>query len=311
MLRKLVPVILLALSLPKAVAQGPKKAAKPEKTMEQKILGTQKAIGKSIDRAAEKIDIILAGKKYTRKANPSSIVVRQLSTWSEGGRTRNAIDFGINLRLPNVERRWQLRFASYDEEAEARDLREQRVRTQPRERDYGASLLFFEKLGNVKTTFQPRLELRDPLEMSYILKFETRAESTKFEFQPKLELFADPQKGTGQFGALNFRWELNPKLDFIWQNTEEYREKGNLFLTQHTFALDQSLAKDRAIGFSLNFASNNRPSYHLEAVTLAETYSQEIYKDQLRFRVTPYWTFPKAERFKGTTGISVNFELIF
>src|SRR5687768_1902017 len=86
-------------------------AAEPEEeaSLTDRTIEAGKDIGKFIDKTAEAIDIILAGKKYTKKANPSSINISQVVGWSEGGNISNNTNFGLNLRLPNLEKRWQLR----------------------------------------------------------------------------------------------------------------------------------------------------------------------------------------------------------
>lgn len=290
----------------------PKKAPpEPERSFETKVLDAGGYLEKKVNQVAEKIDLTLAGKKYTKKANSSSANVNQYVTWSEGGKVRTSTDFGLNLRLPNLEKRWQLRFSSYDEEAENRDLQQKRVRTRPRERDYGAALFFFQKLGKVKTTFQPRLELRDPLEMSYVLRFESSAERGPWRFAPRLDLFADPQKGTGEFVSLEFTVDLSEHTDLSIQNTEEYRERENFFSTQHGISVDYSLTDTQAVGTGLTFGSHNRDRFHLDSLVYSMSYAQVIYKDRLRYGVTPFLGFAKSHGFKGETGVTLNLELTF
>lgn len=280
-------------------------------TIERKMLQTGDSISATIDKTAEAIDLGLAGRKYTRKPNTSSANISYLTTWTEGGEVKSSTDFGLNLRLPNVERRWQLRFSSYDEEKESRDLRRQRVRTTARERDYGAGLVFFEKLGNVKTSFLPRLRLKDPLEMNYILRFESDSKYKNMYFIPRLDLFADATKGTGEFTSFEFQFELTPKLDFILHNTQEYQEDGNFFSTQHGFSFDYSLSENRGTGFSTIFESINRPSFHLNSITVSTVYVQQIYPKRLNYSLTPFLQFAKLESFKGKAGISFNLDLLF
>ncbi len=115
---------------------------------------TADSVAKTIDRAAEKIDVTLAGgKTYTKKKNNSSISVKQLNIFSEGGKQQSSTSFGINLRLPNLEKRWQVRFANYDEQEEQRNQQERRFRTRPLENRPGAALLFFKNLVKFERPF--------------------------------------------------------------------------------------------------------------------------------------------------------------
>lgn len=267
-------------------------------------------ISRQVDRMADNIDMLLAGKRYTKMQNLSNARISQVVTQSEGGRTRTSTDFNLNLRLPNLEKRWAVRFTSYDEAEESRDLQQRRVRTRPRRTEYGAAVGFFKKLGNIKTTFQPRLVLKDPLEMSYVLRFESSA-GEKIKLIPRLELFADPLKGTGEFLSLELVIPLTKRMEFSIQNEEEYRERGNLFTTSHGLALDYALASDKGVGIALVWGSSSRPNYHLDTFTVAPSFAQEIYRDRLRYSLTPFLLFAKSDHFKGDAGVTLNVVVTF
>ncbi|MGZ3724014.1 MAG: hypothetical protein ACXVA9_13820, partial [Bdellovibrionales bacterium] len=134
-------------------------------TLEEKARKASEKVQDEVQDLAEKLDLALAGKKYSKDANTSRINLSQLVSYTEGGKLVKGTDVGINLRLPNVEKRWQARFATYNEEQEERDMQQRRVRTAPRPRDPGASLFFFRKLGDIQTSFRPKLQLKNPLEM--------------------------------------------------------------------------------------------------------------------------------------------------
>lgn len=268
-------------------------------------------MGDYVGRRVERVDIALAGKRYVRKPNESSVTVTQLLTHTEGGELVNQSNFGINARLPNLEKRWQLRFTSYDEEEAERDLQQRRIRTAPRQREYGAGLFFLRNLGNVKTTFQPRVEFKDPLEMSYVLRFESAAEQKSTRLAPRLELFADPEKGTGQFFSLEFVTPITERINFVLNNEEEYRENGNYFLTNHGISFDYAFADDKGTGISFLFGANNRPTYHLETFSIGTPLAHEVYRQRFKYFFTPFIQFAKGNHFKGKVGASFNLELTF
>ncbi len=268
-------------------------------------------ISSRVDRMADQIDMLLAGKRYTRMANESNVKVSQVVTHSEGGRTRTSTDFNLNLRLPNLEKRWAVRFTSYDEAEESRDLQQRRVRTRPRRTEYGAAVGFFKKLGNIRTTFQPRLVLKDPLEMSYILRFESSAAIKKIRLIPRLELFADPLKGTGEFFSLEFVYQPNRRWEFSVQNEEEYRERGNLFTTNHGLSAEYALDDTKGLGLALVWGSTSRPKFHLSSFTVAPSFAQELIRNRLRYGLTPFLLFAKGDRFKGDAGVTLNVVVTF
>lgn len=273
--------------------------------LENSALDASKNISKAVQFTAEKIDLTLAGNRYTDRSNDSQVTVSQLVTWTEGGIVKPSTDFGLNLRLPNVEKRWQLRFASYDEEQEERDMNQRHVRTTPRQREYGASVFLLRKLGEVKVTFQPKLQLKDPLEMTYVLRLESGADLYNFRIAPKLELYADATKGTGEYFGLNFIYRFRKTLEAALENEEEYREKAHSFSTRHGLSLDYAYTESDKFGTALIFGSDNH-NFHLSGVTYSVSYWHEIYKKLLSCTTAPFWGFAKSDHFKGKVGISFN-----
>lgn len=280
-------------------------------SFEERSIEFSKFISQKLEQAAEKIDITLAGKKYTRKKNPSTINVTQYVTHLEDTGLTTSTDFGINLRLPNFEKRWQVRFSSYDEDKENRDLSQRRVRTRTRERDFGASFQFFETLGKIKTTFQPRLKLASPPTLSYILRFQSEAKGKNIRLVPRVDFFTDPDKGTGEFFSLDFQWEISKRSDLSLTSSEEYRDHENYFTTQHGISYDYSLTPARAIGGSYSLRSINRPSFGLDSMTVAGAYTQEILREVLKYSISPFLDFDKDYHFKGKAGITLNMEAVF
>lgn len=331
----LISLILIAVVFPFTVYAQPqappaekKKKPKPMHKLMQKTVEVNKPnmaeraidradkaadkMANTIDKTAEKIDVQLAGKKYTKKKNESKISIKQLNVWAEGGNFKNSISYGINLRLPNLEKRFQLRFSSYDEQEETRDLQNRRFRTRPRENNPGAALLFFKKLGKVKTTFQPRLQIKDPLNMAYLLRFESEAAVKPIAINPRLDLFADPIKGTGEYFHLNFSYALSPKWEISLLNEEEYRERTNFFNMNHAITLDHSISERRGAGLTLSSNSNNLGGgFHLNQYTVSPAYSQELSEERLRYIFATFLTFTRAEAFKGDAGCSLQIEVIF
>jgi len=279
-------------------------------TIEDTMLDAGDDIAGGVDWAAEKLDLFLARRKYSNKPNKTQAKVTQLVTYSEGGHIKTSTDFGVNLRLPNLEKRWQLRFTTYDEEEESRDLQQRTLRTAPRERRYGAGLAFWRKLGNVRMAFQPKLELKDPLEVSHVLRFESESETKGVRLRPRFELFARPDKGTGEYFGFDFVIERG-KWEFSLRNEEEYRERGNFFRAGHGVVVDYAINDRRGVNMAVVTDSNNRPSYHLHDIRWSTGYGQVIYKDRLRYSVSPFLSFGKNRNFKGEAGITLNVTLIF
>lgn len=279
---------------------------------EEQMIDYNRYISKKIDWLADKIDLFLSRRRYTSQKNKTTATLRSFSSVQEGGEKDSSFNFDLNLRLPNLEERWQLTFTSYDPNEEERGIRSQRQRTQARETNYGAGLALLQELGDVKVTFRPRFELRDPLQSSYILRLESSSTIQPVRFDPKLELFADSQKGTGQFVALNVNFDLGHKFNLLQFNEEQYEDAGNIFTTTHGLSLSRGLRDRESLSLTQSFRSISQPhSFHLDDTTVSAGYSYEPYRQVLGYSLGPYWIFTKDQNFKGKVGFSGEIQLIF
>jgi hypothetical protein len=277
----------------------------------QQAIKSNIAISEWFDSMAEGLDLFLVGEKVSTRKNKTSVRLENTTAIVEGENPTNTTGIGINLRLPNVEDYWQLKFTSYDEQEEKRGADKGYLRTTPRERNYGATVGFFQNLGNVKILFQPRIELSDPLQISHSLAFTGIAQYTQFSVNPKFELFANATKGTGLYSELNFYVPINSIFSFTFLNNAEYREKGNLFLVSNGFSIGQPLSQETSIAYNLIFKSINRPSYNLDSYIFSVSFNHLLYKKILDYQVVPYLNFAKIKAFKGEPGLLFNLNLNF
>lgn len=284
---------------------------KPEESWQNQALQSNKAISEWFDTMAEGLDLFLVGEQVSTRKNESSIRIENSSIVSEDEAPQNNTGLSINLRLPNVEDYWQLKFTSYDEVDEKRGVDKGYLRTTPRERNYGASVGFFQKLGSVKASFVPRIELSDPLQVSHSLSFESLAQYEKFHLNPKFELFANATKGTGVYMAFNFFFPLSEIYSFVFLNNGEYQEKKYLYLGTNGFSLGQLITEKSSLAYNLVFKSINRPGYHLESYLISVGWNHLLKEKILDYQVIPYLAFPRVKNFKGTPGATLNINLNF
>lgn len=282
-----------------------------EESWESYLIRRNIAISKFFDGMADGLDLFLAGERITTKRNDTSIRVDNSTYVKEGEGVSNFWGVGVNLRLPNLEKYWSLKFTSFDEQEERRSVRQNYMRQNPRERNYGATVGLFQKLGDVRTSFEPRIELQDPLKISHSITFDSVADMKTYEINPKLELFATPTKGTGTFTALNINIPFSRKFSLTLINEGEYQDKIHTFSASNGFSVGHVLSYRSTMSYDLIFGSNNRPSYHLENYVVGATWSRLIYKKILNFRTTPYVDFQKSRGFKGQTGFTFTVSLIF
>lgn len=309
-----IPLFLLVLGFnnPGAFAISTLERLKKEESWEQRFIQSNIAISHWFDSAAEGLDLFLVGqRRTTKKLNESQFRIENTTVTTEGKDATNRTDFNFNLRLPNVEKYWQLKFTSYDEREEKRNVRRSYLRRTQRERNYGATLGLFKKLGNIKTSFEPRIELRDPLKVSHSISFESVADMKTYIINPELEFFASPSRGVGTSQALNFNFILSKYYTLTFINQGEYFERTHLYQTINGFSLGQIIDTKRSLAYSLLFDSNNRPDYHLQAYNISVAWHEEIYRRIFDYQIVPNIDFNKDNSFKPLLGLTINLNLNF
>jgi len=224
---------------------------------EEQFIEGNIAVSQYFDDLADGLDTFLMGKRITRRRNETSVRVQNTTIVLEGENTQNSTSIGLNLRLPNVEEYWMLKFTTYDESEERRGVQNGYLRQTPRQQSYGASVGLFRKLGNVNTSFQPRIDLGDPLKISHSITFESVAELPKYSVNPKLELFSDPNDGVGFYTAFNFGFGLSKYYNLTLINNGTYGDKKHLLNTANGFSIGQFVDRKNSISYSLIFNGKN------------------------------------------------------
>lgn len=262
-----------------------------------------------LDAMAEGIDVYVIGRKVTKRKNESQIRLENSSFFESGG-VNNITSINADVRLPNIEDYWQLKFSSYDEQADRRGIKRGNYRQNPRPQNYGATIGLVQAIGPVKTLFQPRIELKNPLRVAHSLVFETVADLSTWQANPKIEFFANPESGTGVFGQLNFNFIFTPIYSVLWVNDGQYVESANLLTTNNGLSLLQIVDDSSFLSYSIFINSNSRPNYRLNSYSLSVAWSQMIYRNILDYQIIPNLNF-QTSHFKGIPGLIFNLNLTF
>jgi hypothetical protein len=280
-------------------------------SFEEKFISTNREFSLWFDSLADGLDLFLVGKRITQAKNESFIRVENTTYSQSGVPTTNETSLLINPRLPNLEKYWNLKFTSYDEQESDRGTEKDFLRQAPRERNYGASLGLFRKFGAVRTIFQPRIELKDPLAISHSLAFESVADFTTFQMNPKFEFYANATKGAGIFQALNFNFTLNKIFSLTLINEGDYQDKLHKYSVTNGFSFGQYIDEDNAMAYGWLFFSNNQDNYHLDSYSLSMSWYHLVYKKILDFSITPHLDFAKKQSFQGSPGVTFQISLNF
>lgn len=297
----------LSVSCP-ARAEAP---VEKDNTWEKIFIQDNIMISRFFDGVADGLDLFLAGKRLTSRRNETSVRIDNSTYIDDGKGITNQTGVGVNLRLPNLEEYWKVKFSNYDEREGNRGVRQSYLRQTPRDTNYGATVGLFRKLGDIRTSFEPRIELQDPLKISHSITFESVAEARGLEINPKLELFATPTKGTGIFVATNVNQHLSVIHSLTYINEGEYRDKEHLFSVTNGLSLGEIWSDVSSLSYDVLFNSSNQPSYHLDGYTFSVSWSHLVYKKILDFRVTPHLDFLKINDWAGKSGLVFTVSLNF
>ncbi|MFM6927887.1 MAG: hypothetical protein ACKOX6_05445 [Bdellovibrio sp.] len=295
-----------------SLAQSRHNTAPPrDATFEDSLIESNARIGKFFDSMANGLDLFLAGQQYTNKTNKTSVILDSSLYYNSKDYLTSDISFNVNLRLPNLEEYWQVTFTSYDETSE-RGVSQNYLRQQPRTRDYGATLGFFRQLGNVRTSFQPHISFAGAFKISHTLTFESIAEQTKtYRLNPKLQLYADADKGAGIFQAINLHFILRKDRTLTFINEADYQDRPHAYAVTHGLSLGQFFTPTASMSYNTFATFINRPNYQLSSYNFSVLYSQTIYKNILNYQIGPNLTFASKYNYWGNPGGTFHLSLIF
>lgn len=280
------------------------------KTFERQFIDSNIAISRWFDSLTEGIDLFLVGPQLQSERNETSVKIENTTFSTEGTPPGNQTNIIINPRFPNLEKYWNLKFTSYNEQDE-RGAKNSLLRQSPRETNYGATIGVFKSIGKIRTSFQPRIELQNPLKISHSLAFETIIFFDRFQVNPKIDLFANATNGTGVFQAINFNFILTNIFSLTLINEGTYTEKTHKYITTNGFSLGQAISNTDAMAYSLLFFSSNRDNYHLESYSVSASWYHIFYKRILDLQLTPHLDFAGDRSFTGQAGITLRLTLNF
>lgn len=283
-------------------------------------------LSKHIDDLAREIDLLLAGRRFIKKVNKSTVTLTGFTESIEGQAPRFSGHINMDLRLPNLEEEWKLKFSSYDEEDEFEGLNRNRFGAQPQEQKYGASIAYVKEIESVRATVRPRIELKDPLVSGFLLKLENLVHLTFMDLRTQLKLFTHSEDGTGQAFTIDLERKLSPSTVLRIFNEQQYLDKDNYFIVAQGPSVLFKITDRMAISPTFSFQSVNRarvenstlilpgqdhPGYHLDSYIFYVSYRHQIYKNVLHYQLTPNLAFRKSRSFKGQAGINLNIDVIF
>jgi hypothetical protein len=282
----------------------------PEMSWKRRLILGNITISKWFDSVADGLDRYLVEKQRTARPNETSVNVENISSISTAENFANSTSLSVNLRLPNVEEYWHLKFTTYDDLEEKRSARRGILRNEPREKNYGATLGFFGRLGKVRTAFQPRLEFAGSLKIAHSLTFESVAETPTYQVNPRLEFYATPSKGAGSSQSFNVHFPFNKVYSLTLINQGDYQDRLHLYTTNNGLSLGQALTEKTGLGYGIIFDGSNQTNYHLTNYTVSVTYSELVFLKILDYQLSAYVGFPQPS-FAAIPGLTFTTNIMF
>lgn len=290
-------------------ANSPIKFPEREPSWIDNLIEKNKKISNWFDKKVEEIDLFLVGKTVSREKNLSNMKVINTTESIEGENFKNNTTISINPKLANLEKFLKIRLSTYVERDEylrgKRDLRdeddERALEENPTESDD-----FWHDISTFHTSFEPRIELTDPLKVSHSLNFGSHGEYGSFSLDPRFEFFADYTKGVGIHHALNFAFRLNERFSLRFMNEAEYQHRIHLYNVENGMTLNQSVGDSHSLGYGFVVSSTNQPNFQMYSYRVFTSWNWTLYRRVLDLQVVPQIEFPKTRDYRGIGGCVVN-----
>jgi hypothetical protein len=292
-------------------------------SLEDKLVNENKEISSYIDNFANQLDYLLSNRR-SRIKNYTNIKLIGFIDSREGDVLNEKGHIDINLRLPRLEEKWKLLVASYDTEDEFEGLNRNRDGASPRAQKLGTAVSYSQTFKNIKTVFRPRIDLKNPLATSFLLKFNSDFKIPIFKVYWQKKFFLHSVDGAGESISFDFDKPLTNNLLFRIFNEAQYLDKSNFFNVAQGPTFLYKISDTIALSNTLTINSQNRnfmnndgtnfytaANYHLESYAYIVSYSHSLYKNVLHYQISPSLSFQKQRNFKGYAGAVFKAEFIF
>lgn len=282
----------------------------PEPTLEQTLIQSNIEISEGIDRFAEKIDLYLIGKKITSDKNETRIFIESQATTVEEQEPDYNTNIGGELKLPNFEKHWQLKFSSRDKSEERAEGPRYLQKNKPQKK-VAASVGFLRDFGSTRANYQPKISLQALPQISHSLTFENEGKYKDLEISHELELFADANLGTGIGHSIDFSLPISKFKTIRQTNGGRYIDKTHEYSLTNSLALIQSLNKTMTFSYNGFVSGRNREVQHITQYGISSSFNHVLYKKILDYTLTPHLTFSEDKNFRGLLGFTLATTLNF
>jgi hypothetical protein len=283
-----------------------------DKKPDNVIIDEDVKISKAIDKAMTSVDVALAGgKKLVNTLNVTRLTIRNQINWPQGGPFAYNPHLDVRLHLPNFEKKWQLKFITYDQNQEDLGINRDRLKTVPIRNDYAGSIGVLQKLGEVNVEFEPRIQFQGGVQVSYYSKLTSSASTKYFSIHPEAQFFAKSDTGVGEFFAGNIDFPIYKTFTATLINEEQYLDQSDILSTNNGVGFAYNYNDTMSQNYTLIFEFTSRPNFQLGLYTVATSFTHKFYKNVLHYTIQPYLAFSNTIDYLGAPGINFELDLIF
>jgi hypothetical protein len=292
-------------------------------SVQEKWIERNHQVSKYFDSLARELDYLLSGQR-TNERNETQLTVAAFADASEVRGVEPDAHINLDLNLPAFEEEMKLRLSSFDAEDEFEGLARNRTNARPQQQKLGTSVAVGRNISGVKVIFRPRVELRDPLLTSFLLKFTHSLKGWLFNVHSQVRLLTHSRDGVGQSAHIYFERPLSQSSLFRWFNEQQYLDQFNLFSVAQGLMVLHKASDKLALSYTVSFNSQNRSTgteffvpevsytgYHLNSYQFIFSFHHKLFSNVLHYQVSPSLNFYKDLRFRGDPGILLRTELIF
>ena len=280
----------------------------------KKLKTAHNVVSLGLIRTANRIDQFFGNKKDIEGKNRTNIRLANVHLIRESEKPSNETTFRLNLRLPELEKRFQFTIEKRSETIDpVTPIPNSVYSTQKNrnEEDVRAGLSYFRKLPDFNAKLTTGLKFSSTPVPYANLRI---GKETVFGFwrnKNVINFHYNREEKFGQLVTIDFDHELSSKFLLRLGFEETYLENDNTTRTSIGPILFQKIQSNKRLSYSLKINANNRPTYHLSEYYFGSTYRQNIYEDFLYFEISPCITWREDNSFSRRFGIVAKVELVF
>jgi hypothetical protein len=262
-------------------------------------------LGDRANFAANQIDSFFATERADDELGRSRIRIRSQFLTREGTISDLNNQYRINLKLPNLEKKFNYEF---NKKKETKPKNTGSISSQgmikPKKKGFSDGWIFNSDIG-VSVGIPPKLVTRARLRKNFEMG------SFIHRFAEQITYITD-ESGWLEETSIDSDYILKSNLIFRFINYKRWRILQKDFRTNHGPTLLHRISENDALNYSTTAQSViDGGTWYIENYRISLNYRKNIYRQWIYFDIIPGIDFPKINSFRRTPYITFQLELLF